>query len=383
MNPADFTKDSPGRLVQIPEGGIAFVPRPLPESFPLDTETVHFLTDASQSLGVLQGIAQSLPNPQLLVRPFLRREAELSSRIEGTYASQQELVLFELGHTTETGKSDVREVWNYIKAFEHGVKRLSDLPVCLRLIREMHERLMRGVRGHDRRPGEFRNRQNYIGRRGQPISEARYVPPPVPEVPVCLDAFERALHADSRVPLLVRLALFHYQFEAIHPFEDGNGRIGRLLLPLLLLEKSALSHPLLQLSAYFEQHRSAYYDHLLRISQAGEWQPWIQFFLRGVQQESSQAARRARAILELRQKYREKMQTAGVSAPALKVVDGLFVTPAVTINDVARRIRASYPTAQLLVKKLIRAGILTSDRHRRRNRVYTAAEIFSLLQQDF
>jgi len=383
MNPTDFTKDSPGRLVPIPEGGFAFVPEHLPEALPLDSETVHSLTDASQSLGILQGIAQSLPNPQLLVRPFLRREAELSSRIEGTHATQRDLVIFELGRTTETEKPDVREVWNYVAAFEHGVKRLQELPVCLRLIRELHERLLRGVRGHDRRPGEFRKRQNYIGRRDLPISEARYVPPPVSELPVCLDAFERALHADSRLPLLVRLALFHYQFEAIHPFEDGNGRIGRLLLPLLLLEKGLLSHPLLQLSAYFEQHRSAYYDHLLRVSQTGEWQPWIQFFLRAVQQESGQAAHRAHALLDLRQKYREKMQTAGVSAPALRIVDDLFVTPAVTITGVARRMRASYPTAQLLVQKLIRAGILTPDRRRRRNRIFPAAEIQSLLQQNF
>jgi Fic family protein len=178
------------------------------------------------------------------------------------------------------------------------------------------------------------------------------------------------------------LALIHYQFEAIHPFEDGNGRIGRLLLPLLLIERGILSHPLLQLSAYFEQHRKEYYDHLLRISQTGEWQPWIHYFLTAVREESEEAVRRTQAILDLRNQYRDKMESMGASAQALRVLDDLFITPAITINSVAKRLRASYPTAELLVRKLVKAGILSSDKARRRNRVFHATEILKLAQME-
>jgi Fic family protein len=348
----------------------------------MDSEAVHLLAEASQALGLLQGLVQSLPSPQILVRPFVRREAELSSRIEGTYANQEELVLFELDRQTAADKPDVREVWNYVAAFEYGLKRLQELPVSLRLIRELHCKLMKGVRGHDRQPGEFRTCQNYIGRKGEPITKARYVPPPPAELTACLDAFEKAIHAETKQPFLVRLALIHYQFEAIHPFEDGNGRIGRLLLPLLLVEKGILSHPLIQLSAYFDQHRREYYDQLLHVSRTGEWQPWIQFFLRAVHQESKEAVRRTQAILKLRNQYREKMEAVGASAQALKIVDDLFITPAVTVTGVAKRLRASYPTAELLVRKLVRAGILSSDKMRRRNRVFHASEILNLIQKE-
>ncbi|HEY2819427.1 MAG TPA: Fic family protein [Candidatus Acidoferrum sp.] len=382
MNLTDFTAHSPGRLVAISAGAKAFVPVALPAAIPMDDGTIRSLAEASQAIGLLQGLVQSLPSPQILVRPFVRREAELSSRIEGTYANQEELVLFELNRQTAEDKPDVREVWNYVSAFEYGLKRLKELPVCLRLIRELHQKLMHGVRGSDRRPGEFRNIQNYIGRPGEPITKARYVPPPPEELGSCLDAFERSLHEETKQPFLVRLALIHYQFEAIHPFEDGNGRIGRLLLPLLIIEQGILSHPLLQLSAYFEQHRKEYYEHLLRISQTGDWQPWVQYFLTAVREESEEAVRRTQAILDLRNRYRDKMEAVGASAQALRVVDDLFVTPAVTISGVAKRLRSTYPTAELLVRKLVKAGILSADNVRRRNRVFQATEILKLVQMD-
>lgn len=381
MNLVDFTAHSPGRLVPITEGTHAFVPAVLPSTILLDSEAVQVLAEASQALGLLQGLVQSLPSPQILVRPFVRREAELSSRIEGTYADQEELVLFELDRYTAAGKPDVREVWNYVAAFEYGLRRLRELPISLRLIRELHSKLMKGVRGGDRRPGEFRTCQNYIGRKGEPITKARYVPPPPAELAACLDAFEKSVHEETRHPFLVRLALIHYQFEAIHPFEDGNGRIGRLLLPLLLVEKGALSHPLIQLSAYFEQHRSEYYDHLLRVSQTGEWQPWVQYFLQAVRQESNEAVRRTQALLDLRNQYRDKIEAAGASANALRVVDDLFVTPATTVNMVAKRLRVSYPTADALVRKLVREKILHAD-GRKRNRRFHASEILKLVQSE-
>ena len=379
MNPTDFTVDSPGRLVAIADGTQAFVPNALPALVPLGAEAVNVLAQASQALGLLQGLVQSLPSPQILVRPFVRREAELSSRIEGTYANQEELVLFEIDRDSATEKPDVREVWNYVSAFEYGLKRLEELPVSLRLIRELHGKLMKGVRGGDRHPGEFRTCQNYIGQKGQSIANARYVPPPPGELSMCLDAFEKSMHAESQQPFLVRLALIHYQFEAIHPFEDGNGRIGRLLLPLLLVEKAILSHPLIQLSAYFERHRREYYDHLLHISRSGEWQPWVTFFLRAVHEESIAAAKQTRAMLDLRAKYRDKME---FSARARKIVDDLFVTPAVTINQVAKRLRVTYPTAELLVRNLIAANILSADKTRQRNRVFHASEILNLAQEE-
>jgi Fic family protein len=198
LNPADLTPDSPGNLTPLSGGAHAFIPHALPAGVPMDSEAVHLLAEASQALGLLQGLVQSFPNPQILVRPFIRRESELSSRIEGTYAHQQELVLFELDRQTAADKPDVPEVWNYVAAFEYGLKRLQETPVCLRLILELHGKLMKGVRGHDRRPGEFRTVQNYIGRKGQPITQARYIPPPAAELPACLDALEKALHAETK-----------------------------------------------------------------------------------------------------------------------------------------------------------------------------------------
>src|SRR5712671_3540854 len=353
MNPIDFTADSPGKLIPIPEGTSAFVPDVLPATVPLGPEAVQILAEASQALGLLQGLVQSLPSPQILVRPFVRREAELSSRIEGTYANQEELVLFELDRDTAADKPDVREVWNYVAAFEYGLKRLQELPVSLRLIRELHSKLMKGVRGGDRQPGEFRTCQNYTGRKGQPITNARYVPPPPSEVPACLDAFEKAIHAESKQPFLVSLALIHYQFEAIHPFEDGNGRIGRLLLPLLLVEKGILSHPLIQLSAYFEQHRGEYADLLLAVSKRNAWLEWIQFFRRGVAEQSKDAEIRCWRLLQLWQEYRSKIQKVNAPALGLKLVDHLFSQPLITVPLAQGLLQVTYRAAKNNLDKLV------------------------------
>jgi cell filamentation protein, protein adenylyltransferase len=381
MNPSDFTVNSPGHLVVIPEGGRAFVPDPLPQELTFSPETVTILTEASRSLGVLQGIGQSLPSPQLLVRPFLRREAELSSRIEGTYATQEELVLFEMDRAVEPAKPDVREVWNYIAALDHGLKRLKDLPVCLRMIRELHERLMLGVRGSEKQPGEFRKRQNWIGQHNQSIADARFVPPPISELQGCLDDFEKALHGESKLPILVRLALIHYQFEAIHPFLDGNGRVGRLLLPLLLAEKNILPQPLLHLSEFFEKNRNEYYDGLLHVSQNGSWQEWIQFFLQAVIAQAEETARRARRLLDLREEYRDKVQTLTSSALVLKLVDMLFITPGLNITSTSKRLHVTYPTAQAYVFELVKAGILVEVTGHRRNRVFLASRILDIVSR--
>lgn len=323
-----------------------------------------------------------LPNPHLLIGPFMRREAILSSRIEGTYASEEELLLFEAAPQRPPKTPDVKEVANYVGALEYGLARLEALPVCLRLIREVHARLLEGVHGTDRRPGEFRTSQNYIGRPGQPIAEARYVPPPVNEMMIALDQFEKYLHTNNDLPPLVKLALVHYQFEAIHPFVDGNGRIGRLLITLLLCERQLLPKPLLYLSAYFDKNRDAYVDHLLRISQAGTWEDWILFFLTGVAEQGRDAIEKSQKLLQLRQEYRDSLQTARTSALLLQLVDELFSRLILTTRGAERLLNVTYTSAQSNIKKLVDAGILRELTGQKRNRVYCSPDILRIISAD-
>ena len=281
--------------------------------------------------------------------PFLRHEAVLSSRIEGTLATEEELLLFEVNPSSEAKTPDVREVANYVRALEYGFERMKELPFSLRLIREVHERLLEGVRGVDRRPSSFRTIQNYITKPGQPIQDARFVPPPPTELGPSLDQFEKFLNPKSGLPMLIALALTHYQFETIHPFVDGNGRIGRLLLSLLLCERGPLAKPHLYLSACFEKNREQYVDLLLGVSRSGAWQEWIQFFLRGVAFQSQDAILRSQKLLELWLQYRGRMQTARASALGLNLIDALFSTPALTVPMAAARLKITYASAQLNV----------------------------------
>lgn len=377
MDPTTFIAPAAGRLVTTVGGSAAFVPSPLPPELPLSWSLSEALARAQGSVGHLRGIGRLLPNPHLLIQPFARREAVLSSRIEGTQASLGDLLIFEVGTPAERG--DVREVANYIRALEFGFGRLQELPLSLRLIREMHAKLLTDVRGESSAPGEFRNLQNWIGKPGSTIRGATYVPPPVPEMQAALDAFETFLHADSRLPALIRLALVHYQFEAIHPFLDGNGRIGRLLITLLLHTEKLLDQPLLYLSAFFEQHRDEYYDRLFAVSSRGAWSDWIDFFLRAVHEQAVDAVERANTILTLRDEYRTRMTAARQSALLLAMIDHLFQTPAVTIAGVARDLGVTYVSAKQNVEKLVAAKILEplSDA---RNRVYMAQEILALIE---
>jgi Fic family protein len=287
-------------MVKTGRNASTFVPSPLPPSLDLTWELASSVAKAERAVGELAGIGATLPNPDLLIQPFVRREAVLSSRIEGTEASIGDLVLFEAGNAPAAA-TDVREVANYITALDYGFQRLGTLTLSLRFIREVHEKLMHGVRGAQRRPGEFRTVQNWIGAPGTPMSEATYVPPAVPEMLEALDAFEKYLHAGSTVPTLVRLALIHYQFEAIHPFLDGNGRVGRLLITFLLNDR------LLYLSAFFERHRADYYRLLLGVSRRGAWFEWIDFFLRAVTEQANDAIARVRRILDLHADYRRRI----------------------------------------------------------------------------
>ena len=304
----------------------------------------------------------------------------LSSRIEGTQASLSDLVLFEVAPAAGTPPEDVREVANYVRALEFACQRMDEIPLSLRLIRETHAKLLEGARGANRQPGEFRRIQNWLGAPGSHPTEARFVPPPPGELPACLDEFERFLHAPSDLPPLVRLALVHYQFEALHPFEDGNGRIGRLLIALLLCAAGIVPQPLLYLSAYFDQHRRAYYDHLLAVSRAGAWEPWIIYFLNGVTDQAADGVQRASRLLTLRDDFRARCHAGGCPAAALRLVDELFRSPAVTLAKTTELLAVTPRAAQGNIKKLVKLGILREVTGQKRNRAYLADEIVRVVE---
>lgn len=375
MQPLDFTEDKAGRLIRAPEGYWAFAPDPLPPPIRWTPNLVRRLAEAERALGRLDVVGWTLPNPHLLIDPFVRREAVLSSRIEGTEASLSDLFLFEAKPSTEDEVPDVREVGNYVRALNYGLERLSNLPLSLRLFREIHERLMAGVRGDQMTPGEFRRTQNWIGPPGCTLNEATFVPPPVHEMKECLGQLETHLRASDELPPLVRLGLVHYQFEAIHPFLDGNGRLGRLIITMLLCAGKLLSQPLLYLSSFFEKHRDAYYHRLLRVSLAGEWEAWLSFFLEGVAEQAADGVERADRLLSLRQGYHDKLQTVRASALPIKLVDALFSSPIVSAPHAARLLDVTPASARASINKLIKTGILEEITGRARNRMYVAKEI--------
>jgi Fic family protein len=377
VQPTEFTSETPGRLVPCPLGGPAFVPAPLPPALGLDWDLAAKLARATHAVGALAGVARTLPNPHLLINPFIRREAVLSSRIEGTRSTLSDLVLFEAGGPSASGLEDVKEVANYVTALEYGRRRLSELPLSLRLIREMHRELMRGVRGENQMPGEFRRDQNWIG--GVGIATATFVPPPVPEMNAALDAFEKYLHAPSKLPALVRFALIHYQFEAIHPFADGNGRIGRLLLTLLFLSENLIPEPLLYVSAYFEKHRREYYDLLLGVSQAGRWTGWIAFFLSAIEEQAQDAVSRSNRLLDLKERFQREAHAIGATVPMLKLIERLFDRPAFAITDVAKELELTHRGAALIIEKLVSAGIVREMTGQARNRVFACVPILDIV----
>ena len=324
---------------------------------------------------------RTLPNPHLLIRPFMSREAVLSSRIEGTQASLSDLFFYEASSTPPTPESDVLEVRNYVRALEHGLKRLEKLPVSLRLLCEVHRELMQDVRGEHLTPGEFRRSQNWIGPANCTLNDAKFVPPPPEDLIESLGQLEKFWHAPSPLPLVVRLALIHYQFEAIHPFLDGNGRIGRLLTTLLLCAEQVLTQPLLYLSAYFERNRSEYYRLLLAVSQDGQWADWLSFFLRGIAEQSQDAIRRSGMLLQLWQDYRRRLQSVRSSALLLKLVDELFNRPYLTFGNAKEVLAVTYRSAQLNVTKLVDAGILEELPGRKYGRIFVAREILKTLEE--
>ena len=368
-----------GRKIRCPQGYEAFIPNPLPPEIKWTSRLVQALSDADRLLGRLAGEGGKLPNPHVLIRPFIRREAVLSSRIEGTQASLGELLAAEAGAMVNRSPDDLLEVANYVMALEHGIARLKKLPLSLRLVLELHEKLMKGVRGGHVAPGEFRKSQNWIGVPGSTITNATYAPPPPDELMNCLGAWEKFLHDRSLHPL-VQIALAHARFEAIHPFLDGNGRVGRLLITLFLVECEILPAPWLYLSAFFEATRRDYYDALHGVTQRGDWESWLIYFLNGVARQSEDALSRTARINQLLAAWRNKL--AGEPArSAFHLLDILAENPYVTANHVADRLGVSFPTAQRSIGRLMAHGLISQVKGRERDRAYCAHKILDILEE--
>jgi Fic family protein len=352
-------------------GYTAFIPRGLPPEPPLsiDSTLLGLLSLADQALGRLDGLTRTLPNPDLFVAMYVRREAVLSSQIEGTQSTLDDVLAFELDSPGRELPADVEEVVNYVRAMNYGLDRLAALPLSLRLIREIHGELMRGVRGGRLYPGEFRTTQNWIGPAGATLTTASFVPPPVDAMHTSLDDLERYLHVGTE-PSIIHAALVHAQFETIHPFVDGNGRVGRLLITLLLCHRGVLHRPLLYLSHFLKGNRDEYYDRLTAVRESGDWEGWLTFFLGGVYATATEAVETARAIVALREGHRERVTACSLGLNGHKLIDLLFERPLVNVNLVKEQLGVSFVTANKLVEELVSAGLLDETTGRSRNRVF-------------
>lgn len=374
------SRNTSGRWTTTLEGYRAFHPNPLPPSLNWTPPLVTALADASMLIGRLAGEGRRLPNPHVLIRPFIRREAVLSSRIEGTQATLGELLAAEAGATVERSPDDLREVGNYVKALEHGMKRLESLPLSLRLVKELHEHLMTGVRGGHATPGEFRRSQNWIGRPGETLAQAKYVPPPPDVLGEHLSSWEKFQH-ERMLPPLVHVALAHYQFEAIHPFLDGNGRVGRLLITLQLCERDILPAPLLYLSAFFEATRPDYYDGLRGISENGDWEGWVQYFLNGVARQSEDALNRAERLNQLIADWRNELSGRAGTKVALQLLDRVAGNPFVTPRGAQDKLGLAYNTVMRAIGQMEKLNMLKEVSEAKRDRVYCAKAILDILEE--
>lgn len=368
-----------GKLIRCSEGYEAFIPGPLPPKTAFSLNVLRSLSDADRLIGQLSGEGRKLPNPHLLTRPFMKREAVLSSRIEGTVATLGELLAADAGAVVERSPDDLREVGNYVSALDYGVDRLRSNPLSLRLIAELHERLMRGVRGDRAAPGEFRKSQNWIGPAGCTLENATFIPPPADHVMRCLRDLEEFLH-DRSLPPLMQIAMAHYQFEAIHPFLDGNGRVGRLLITLFLVERQILPTPLLYLSAFFEATRSDYYGGLSAVTRASDWEGWLQYFFNGVARMSEDVISRAERINLCLAEWRLVVSGAGGKTP-LDLVELLAENPYWTVGKVADRMGVAYTTAQRAIDRLVSLDVLSQIGESKRDRVYCASRIMEILDE--
>lgn len=367
-----------GHVVSI-SGIRTFLPPPLPPALEFSPSLVSILSAADRALGELAGVGQAMPSPALFTRALLRREAVLSSRIEGTQTTLSDLVLFELERDgyAGAGSADVQEVANYVEAMDHLL--VSSAPLGLWVLREAHRVLLTGVRGDRAVPGEFRDDQNWIGPAGASVDDATYVPPPPERLPDCLDVFEAYLRRPRNLPPLIDIALLHYQFEAIHPFHDGNGRVGRLLVAALLVEWKLLPGPLLDFSAYIEQRREEYYTRLLAVSTDGDWAGWITFFLTVVAKQAADVTGRVRALQQLRDRYREQVTAARSSSLLPRLVDEVFVNPALTIGHVQKILDVSHRAATVNLEKLKAHGVVVEVPRSGRVRRFVAHELLAVV----
>lgn len=368
-----------GRWIKTLKGYRAFHPDPLPPKLNWTPKLVRALSDADQLLGRLAGEGRRLPNPHLLIRPFVQREAVFSSRIEGTQSTLGELLASDAGAVVARSPEDLREVGNYVAALEHGIARLKTLPLSNRLVRELHEKLMTGVRGDHATPGELRRSQNWIGPPGSTLTQATYVPPPHEEMLDYLGAWEKFLH-DETLPPLVQTALMHYQFEAIHPFLDGNGRVGRLLITLLLMQRGVLPLPLLYLSAFFEATRRDYYDGLRAVTERSAWEDWLLYFLNGVARQSEDALSRAERINQQLDQWRKRVSRTG-SGVALRLLDLLGTNPFITMRKAEAQLGVAYNTAATALRRLVRLRIVRQVGEARRDRVFCAQALLDILEE--
>lgn len=376
MNPDEFRAPAGGKIVFGPRGYAAFVPAPLPPTIEYDTALVLALSRADAALGELEGLGRNLPNPHLLISPYIRREAVLSSRIEGTQTTVAGLLRDEVEEPFGSGDGDLREVRNYVSSLEYGIAELHQLSLSLRMVRHLHRLLLTGVRGHELTPGEFRRVQNVVGPPGSNEFTAPYVPPPAAYLDDCLRDWERFVHQRDVMPDLIQCALIHEQFEAIHPFNDGNGRLGRLLIVLFLLDRGRLSQPLFYPSAYIEQYRDAYYDALQRVRTVGDWRGWLLFFLAGVRQTASAAVRQASQLTDLREEYRTRLRD---NPRALILLDALFNNPYMTFPRAMRELQVSNPTARRAVAQLRELNMLTPIGNQRYKRLFAALPVLRLI----
>jgi Fic family protein len=375
-----------GRYIRQAAGYRAFIPNPLPPDPPirLDEKLQSLLSQADRALGRLDGSIQTLPHPDLFVSMYIRKEAVLSSQIEGTQSSLQDVLAAEAKVLSPDAPQDVNDVFNYVRAMNYGLNRLADLPVSVRLIREIHAELLAGARGSHLTPGELRTSQNWIGPGGCALNEASFIPPPPHEVPQALSDLERFIHADTALPLLIKIGLVHAQFETIHPFLDGNGRIGRLLITFLLCQREVLLKPVLYLSYYFKRYRQAYYDHLQSVRDHGTWETWLAFFLKGVHEVSQQATETARRILMLRETHRRIItdhlgRTAGNGQ---RVLEYLYQHPIVTVQEIQKLIGVTYPAANNLVNRLTQKDILQEMTGHARNRLFIYQDYIGLFREN-
>lgn len=362
----------------------AFVPAPLPPNPPLvlDGSLQQALESAVLAIGRLDGVSALLPDPKLFLFTYVRKEAVLSSQIEGTQSSLSDLLLFELEEAPGVPLDDVVEVSNYVAALEHGLNRLAeDFPLSNRLIREIHGVLLSRGRGSAKAPGEFRRSQNWIG--GSRPGNAVFVPPPHTAVPDCMAALERFLHAkEDGVPILLRAGLAHLQFETIHPFLDGNGRVGRLLITLLLCQAGVLRAPLLYLSLYLKQNRATYYDLLNYVRQTGDWEEWLAFFLEGVQVTATGAVSAAQRIARMFRDDRDQIETTGRRAGSLlRLHEVLKARPIISLSEVCNRATLSFPAASSAMKLLVKRGIAREITGKRRNRLFVYDQYLSILNE--